>query len=349
MPALLPLPRAAQRRAAVPLVVDAHGHYAAPEAERLLASRPERGAEMRAFGAATGAASATRNAEVVLPAAGMRMADLSARLRDLDLMGVDHQIVAPSPNLSAYWADEALAGDLVATVNAAGAALVAGSGGRLSALALVSPQHPQRAADQLREAMAAGFKGAEISASVGTLELSDRDFDPLWSAAEDTGAVIFIHPLGSSLGTRLAPFYLSNTVGQPAETSIALSHLIFSGVLDRFPRLKLLGAHGGGYLPAYIGRSDHAWRVRLEARGCAEPPSAYLSRLWVDTVVFDPAQTRALIDRMGADRVLWGTDYPFDMGDYDPAALAEGLPETACDAVMGGNAARLFNLSIPET
>jgi len=345
----LPLPKRAQPRADASLVIDCHGHFGAPAADALLAARPERAAEMGAMALASGPASHRRNAEVVLPAAGERMASLEKRLRDLDDMGCDMQVVSPSPHLYAYWADAVLADELVACVNEAGLALAARQPKRLIPLALVGLQHPEQAARQLRKAMAAGMRGAEISASVGPHELSDRRFDPFWAEAEALSAVIFIHPLGSSLGQRLDRYYLSNIVAQPTETTIGLAHLIMGGVLDRFPKLRILGAHGGGYLPAYIGRCDHGWSVRPEARECALPPSHYLARIWVDTVVFDAAQLRNLVARMGADRIAWGTDYPFDMGDYHPDITAGWLDPAQRAAVMGRTALELFGLTAKST
>ncbi|MFF4908239.1 amidohydrolase family protein [Streptomyces sp. NPDC001260] len=158
------------------------------------------------------------------------------------------------------------------------------------------------------------------------------------------GCFVFVHPWGCSLGGRLAAHYLGNTVGQPVETTVALSHLIFGGVLDRYPRLKLVAAHGGGCLPTYIGRSDHAWRVREDARGCAEPPSTYLRRMWFDALVCTPRALRHLVEEVGADRVVLGTDHPFDMGIDDPPARidAAGLAPAERAAIAGGNALDLL-------
>jgi aminocarboxymuconate-semialdehyde decarboxylase len=175
-------------------------------------------------------------------------------------------------------------------------------------------------------------------------ELADPAHDPVWRRVEELGAVVLVHPWGCSLGERLATHYLGNTVGQPLETTVALSHLIFSGVLDRFPRLKLVAAHGGGYLPTYIGRSDHAWHMREDARGCARPPSAYLRRMWFDALVYTPGGLRHLVEEVGADRDVLGTDHPFDMGVEDPVARldAAGLSPADHVAVAGGNALDLL-------
>src|SRR5262249_10184742 len=137
-----------------------------------------------------------------------------------------------------------------------------------------------------------------------------------------------------------------NTFGQPTETALALSHLIFSGTLDRHPSLKLLAAHGGGFLPTYIGRSDHAWANRPDARGCAAPPSTYLRRIWYDALVYTPQPPRPLVEPVGADRVAIGPDYPFDMGITDPVAraTAAALPAADLTAILSTNAATLLGL-----
>jgi hypothetical protein len=200
---------------------------------------------------------------------------------------------------------------------------------------------PRRAVGEL------GLKGVSVSTNVAGRELADPAFDPAWEAAADLGAVIFIHPWGCSLGARLSAHYLGNTFGQPAETALALSHLIFGGTLDRHPGLRLLAAHGGGFLPTYIGRSDHAWRSRDDARGCARPPSEYLREIWYDALVYTPQALRHLVEAVGADRVAIGTDYPFDMGVTNPVerVLAAALPATDQTAILTTTAATLFTLT----
>src|SRR5262249_54872702 len=159
--------------------------------------------------------------------------------------------------------------------------------------------------------------------------------EPFWKRAEELRAFVFIHPLGCSLGARLAPWYLSNLIGQPIETTVALSHLIFGGVLDRYPRLAVCAAHGGGYLPFYVGRSDQGHAVRPEGRTMQHPPSAYLPRLWFDSLVYTPDGLRHLIEQVGASQVVVGSDYPFDMGMDDPLAVVaavSGLSDDERDA-----------------
>lgn len=325
-------------------VIDIHGHAGAPKVDALISQRPEFGNAMKRMAAATGPASMKHNSDVMLPRAGGRFASLDQRMTDLDNMGIDMQVVCPSPHIYSYWADEALATELVGLANEAMTDIVSQASGRLAALGIVSLQHPELAAEQIRALMAAGLKGFEISTAVGPLELSHESLDPVWQTAEEQGAVVFVHPLGSSLGSRLNRDYLSNTIGQPAETTIALSHMIFAGVFDRYPDLKVLAAHGGGYLPHYIGRSDHAWSVRPEIQSCANLPSSYLKKIWFDTVIFDDTYLGYLIDNVGADRVAFGTDYAFDMGDYDVDRLAKSLPDVTRETVMSGTAAALLGL-----
>ena len=183
------------------------------------------------------------------------------------------------------------------------AAHVAQAPDRLTGLGVVPLQHPSRIVEYLDDAvLGRGLAGVEISSFAGDVELSDERLEPFWARAAELGAVVFLHPFGCSLDERLDRFYLSNTVGQPTENAVALSHLIFSGVLDRHPDLKIVAAHGGGYLPFAIGRSDRAWRVRPEARRCEHEPSSYLRKLWFDTVVHDPAALRHLVEVAGGSR-----------------------------------------------
>lgn len=273
-----------------------------------------------------------------------QLTDLNRRLADMDAAGIDVQLVSPSP--SHYYPFLGL-GDAQAvafTANEAVAALVATAPSRLAGLGLAPLQHPDLAADSLGHAVVdCNLRGVEISSFAPGVDLSDERLEPFWSRAVELDAVIFLHPFGCSLDERLDRYYLSNTVGQPAENAVALSHLIFSGVLDRHPGLTLIASHGGGYLPTFIGRSDHAWRVRPEAKGCTEIPSSYLSRLWFDSLVHEPDALRALVAAVGADRVLLGSDYPFDMGVADPVERlrAAGLPDAETRAIEGGNAAGL--------
>jgi predicted TIM-barrel fold metal-dependent hydrolase len=328
-------------------VIDTHGHLLVPAANALAAGHPAEAAEVAAERASFSAASATAN-QAQIKRVWPQLTDVARRLADLDAMGVGVQVVGPMP-MHRYWAEPELAEKLTATVNEAVAAHCADGAGRLHGIGTLPLQHPDLAVRELERAVRElGLKGVSVSTNVAGRELADPAFDPIWEAAADLGAVIFIHPWGCSLGSRLSAHYLGNTFGQPAETALALSHLIFGGTLDRHPGLRLLAAHGGGFLPTYIGRSDHAWRSRDDARGCARPPSEYLSEIWYDALVYTPRALCHLVEVVGADRVAIGTDYPFDMGVTDPVERVRAtlLPATSQTAILTTTAATLFTLAV---
>jgi aminocarboxymuconate-semialdehyde decarboxylase len=329
-------------------VIDAHGHLLVPEAGALADGHPREASDAAAERAAFSAASAAAN-QAQLRRVWPQLTSVARRLADLDAIGVDRQLVGPMP-MHRYWAESALAAKLTAVTNEAVAAHCASGAGRLDGLGTLPLQHPGLAVRELGRAVTElGLKGVSVSTNVDGRELADPAFEPVWEAAAALGAVVFIHPWGCSLGPRLGAHFLGNTFGQPAETALALSHLIFAGTLDRHPGLRLLAAHGGGFLPTYIGRSDHAWSQRPDARGCARPPSSYLRRIWYDALVYSPQALRHLVEVVGSDKVVLGTDYPFDMGITDPVerATAAALPAADLTAILGGNAAALLGLPVP--
>jgi aminocarboxymuconate-semialdehyde decarboxylase len=330
-------------------VYDLHAHCAVAGVADLVAGQPGLAAEQAEQAATMGDESIAYNRQVG-PGWFETMADLDARIETMDRQGVDVQVVTSSPGDYHYWADEALAASIVEAVNTGIAGLIDQRPDRLQGLGMVALQHPELAAEQLGRAMTdLGLRGAMISTSVGATDLSHRRLEPFWAAAEELGATIFIHPWGCTLGSRLARSYLFNIVGNPTETALALSHLIFSGVLDRYPGLRICAAHGGGYLPAYRGRADHAWRVRDDSRTCLAEPSSYLRRMWFDTIVHDPAQLRSLIDAVGSTQVVIGTDFPFDMGLDDPVGFLDsvaGLTPSEREQILGGNAEDLLGMDV---
>ncbi|OQR62892.1 amidohydrolase [Streptomyces maremycinicus] len=324
--------------------VDVHAHVLLPEVDALVAGLPGLAAARELDARRNGPASLAVSGPMVRERVP-RLTDVTVRLAAMDAQGVDVQLVSPSPSHYHYWADEETAEKLYRLAGEATAAHCARAPDRLKGLGLAPLQHPDLAVRALEHALEQGLSGVEISSHAPGRELSDPAYEPFWARAEETGAVLFLHPFGCTLDERLDRWYLSNTVGQPTENAVALSHLIFSGVLDRHPGLKLIAAHGGGYLPTHIGRSDHAWSTRADAgAGCARPPSSYLRRLYFDSLVHDPHVLRELVRAVGADRVLLGSDFPFDMGTEDPvgALRAARLPDADFHAVRGGNAAALL-------
>ncbi|MDR7492417.1 MAG: amidohydrolase family protein [Armatimonadota bacterium] len=218
--------------------------------------------------------------------------------------------------------------------------------GRLVALGMIPLQDPALAAREMAEAAAAGLRGAIVPASVGGTYLGDDRFRPVWEAAAGLGAVVFIHPTTRGFShPAFADYYLWNAVGNPLETTIAAAHLVMSGVLEAYPTLRILLAHGGGALPALRGRLARAYQVQPAARArLREPPEASLHRLYYDTVTHDARVLKALVEFAGADHVALGSDSPFDMGDPHPVETvrALGLSPDQEDAVLGGTAARLL-------
>ncbi|MFF5159571.1 amidohydrolase family protein [Streptomyces sp. NPDC000348] len=328
--------------------VDVHAHVLLPEVEALVAGLPGH-AEAKALDARrNGPAALAVNGPMVrerIP----ELTDPTVRLAAMDAQGVDVQLVSPSPSHYHYWAGAETAEQVYRLANEATAAHCSAAPDRLRGLGLVPLQHPEHLVRALDHALDQGLLGVEISSHAPGRELSDPAYEPFWARAGETGAIVFLHPFGCTLDERLDQWYLSNTVGQPTENAVALSHLIFSGVLDRHPGLNLVAAHGGGYLPTHVGRSDHAWSARSDAgAGCAHPPSSYLKRLWFDSLVHDPHVLRELVRVAGADRVLLGSDFPFDMGTEDPVAAlrAARLSEADFDAVRGRNAAALLHLAL---
>jgi aminocarboxymuconate-semialdehyde decarboxylase len=327
--------------------VDVHAHTGVPAIAALVEGQTGLGVERDEQLATFGLASTRLNIELDRTTYRSPLEDLSTRLTQMDQSGIDAQAVSVAPTLYHYWANPSLAADIVAAANDYIADLVSKEPERIVGLAAVALQHADLAADQLRAATDHGLRGVEISTRVAGRDLSDRSFDPFWAAAEALGSFIFLHPWGCSLGSRLAIAYLGNVVGNPTETTVALHHLIFGGVLDRFPKLRICAAHGGGYFPHYLGRADHAFDVRPESRTMQRKPSEYLDSLYFDSLLYTDDALARLIGVVGHDHVMLGTDYPFDMGVTDPLQRLDaiGLPSQQRATIAGGTAARLLSLN----
>jgi aminocarboxymuconate-semialdehyde decarboxylase len=278
------------------------------------------------------------------------MESVDVRLADMDAMGVDVQVVSISPYQLFYWAEGDVGVRAFRAANEDLAELVRSHPGRFVALGTVPMQDPVAAVEGLEHcAEELSLPGVEVSTHIEGVELSNEVYAPFWERVEELGMLVFIHPTGFTEKNRFAEHYFLNTIGHPLEETICAGRLIFDGLMERHPDLKVVFAHGGGFLPMYAGRFDHAYHAREDVRhGLPRPPSEYLSRFFFDTVVFEPDQLTFLIDKYGADHVLLGTDYPYDMGETDPLGLldkVEDLTTDDYDLIAGGNAARLLGIS----
>jgi aminocarboxymuconate-semialdehyde decarboxylase len=281
---------------------------------------------------------------------------VAVRLRAMDEQGIDVEALSINPNW--YKADRDLARQIVAIQNEKLAAACAANPERFVAFATVALQHPELAAQQLEEGVKKyGLRGAGIGGSVNGMELSDPTFHPFWAKAEQLGVVVFIHPQGDGAPAQLQQRfkgngYLGNVIGNPLETTIALSHLIFEGTLDRFPGLKICAAHAGGFLPSYAGRFDTGCPTRPDlcpggTHGrIKKAPSEYLKQIYFDTMVFRPEGVRHLAAEVGASQLIVGTDfpYPWTTTAVDEILQTPGLSDADRAAILGGTAARLLGI-----
>jgi aminocarboxymuconate-semialdehyde decarboxylase len=276
---------------------------------------------------------------------------IEQRLKEMDAMAIDMEVLSINPFW--YGKDRDTAAAIVKVQNEKLAELCASRPDRFGAFASLTLQFPDLAVQQLENAIRKqGLRGAAIGGSVLGEDFSDPKFHPVWAKAEELGAVLFIHPQSTpELGKRFkGNGWLSNTIGNPLDTTIALQHLIFEGTLDRFPGLKIIGAHGGGYLGSYAARGDHACFV--SPQNCnpnitlKKKPSEYLNQLYFDAMVFTPEGLRHLVAQVGASQVVLGTDHPIPWEErpVDHVFATTTLTDKQRMAILGGNAARLFGI-----
>jgi aminocarboxymuconate-semialdehyde decarboxylase len=305
--------------------VDVHAHCAVPEAMALVGRKVE--------------------------AEGLLQSKMADRLRAMDEQGIDVEALSINP----YWyeADHDTAKKLIQLQNEKLAEICAAEPERFVAFATVALQHPDLAAAQLEEGVKKyNLRGAGLGGSVAGLELSDPKFHPFWAKAEQLGVLVFIHPQGTAEledTTRLTGNgLLTNTIGNPLETTIALSHLIFEGTLDKFPGLKICAAHGGGYLPSYAARSDAVMTTfpKRMTGTMKKKPTEYVRQLYYDSIVFTPEALRHLAAEAGSGQIVMGTDYPFPWTStsVDHILGTPGLSDAEKAAMLGGTAAALLGI-----
>lgn len=277
---------------------------------------------------------------------------VDGRLRSMDEMGIDMEVLSINPFW--YGADRDTSGKIVAIQNAHLSELCAAHPDRFSAFASLTMQFPDLAVKQLEEAMKLpGIRGAAIGGSVLGASFAEARFRPVLAKAAELGAVLFIHPQAMP---ELTPRFvgngwLGNTIGNPLETTIALEHLIFEGVLDQLPNLKILAAHGGGFLPSYAPRIDHGCFV--SPQNCnpgivlKKQPSEYLNQMFYDALVFTPEALRHLVAQVGSSQIVLGTDFPipWELHPVDMVLATKSLSPAETVAILGGNAAGLMGLT----
>jgi aminocarboxymuconate-semialdehyde decarboxylase len=326
-------------------IVDTHTHILTPETAVLLSkAAPKAPVRITPLDAEAAVLDVGGTAYRPFPTGGF---DIARRLRDMDAMGVDVQVLSATPQTYLYGLDAELAAATAMIQNDQIAKHIAAHPDRFLGIATLPMAQPEAAADELRRAMTKlGLRGSMFASNILGKNLDDESFAPLWATAEELGAFMFIHPNNVAGGDRLKPYYLVNLIGNPLDTTIAAACLVFGGVLDRHPKLKIMLAHGGGFTPYQAARWEHGWAVRPEPKkNVSAQPKNITGRFFYDTILHSAPVLEFMIAQAGADRVLLGSDYPYDMGMMDCVAHVRGLNISAADkaAILGGSAETLLS------
>ncbi len=335
--------RTAHTRRYQGLTIDTHAHWYPREwMDLVLKDGPKQGATIE-----TGAAGYRFVGEKLVNAYTEEFVSLELRLKGMDRQGVDvHALSLTTPMV--YWATPAFGLAMAQAYNDAVSAAHLKYPKRLIGLAQIPMQDPALALKELeRAAKLPGMRGLYLATTIDGKELDHKDFWDIYAKCQDLGWPIFLHPVYTVGGDRFKRFYLKNLLGNPYDTGIAAACLIFGGVLDEFPRLEINLPHAGGTLPGVIGRLDHGTKLRAELKHMKQLPSQYLRRFTYDTIGHDDMINRNLIRQVGADRVLLGSDYCFDMGLEEPVHTVERLTDVSYaerDLILGKTAAKLLRI-----
>jgi aminocarboxymuconate-semialdehyde decarboxylase len=330
-----------------PQTIDVHAHILTEETIRLLQREaPKVAPKLSEIDDQFGTLDVAGNVYRHFPRGGW---DVERRLQDMAASKVDVQVLSVSPQTFLYGQPPALAATFARIQNEQLAKLVKARPDRFLAIATLPMQAPKLAADELRHAMGVlGLRGAHIGSNIAGKNLDDPELEPVWATAAELDAFILLHPINVAGADRLSSYYLGNLIGNPLDTTIAAACLVFSGVMERYPKLKICLSHGGGFVPYQAGRFVHGWQVRNEPkRKLAKPPTESLARFYFDTIVHSKEVLEFLVDSAGADRVLLGSDYPFDMGMPDGVLQVRGLsiPAAAQAAILGERAQALLGVA----
>lgn len=340
-------PRTSKARRRRSLVIDFHAHVLDPEAVAFSRGHVVNTAAPDFTGVSEQAVAAWKKWR---QSVDLKMVDPKARLPDMDKLGIDVQVLTPSlVHQYTYWADPETSLRMEQHTNNRVAEMVAAAPDRFVGLGGVPLQHPDMAIAEMRRCMGElKLRGIEVSSHAEPMELGDPKLRAFWAEAEKLGAVIYLHPAGI-VQPRWGKFQLWNSVGQPLEEALAMCSLFYEGVLDAHPKLKICVAHGGGYLPFYAGRVDRNYFAKGFTRtNMTKSPSEYLrAHFWYDSCVYNVDMLEFLVKKVGASRIVLGSDYP--VGEADPIGLvrrARGLSAADKEDILGRTAAKLLGLSI---
>jgi aminocarboxymuconate-semialdehyde decarboxylase len=331
-------PKAAGVRA-----IDIHAHYYSRPYLELIAAEGKR---FNAEATFTDQSFGIKSPAGGQPGQPLKFINLNERLADMDEQGVAVQALSLTTPMT-YWADADLSHRLSKTWNDDAIAAHKAHPDRFVVFVTLPMLDAERSIDELdRVAKLPGVRGVYMGTNINTKDLDEPQFDPIFARIAALDLPVFLHPLQTLGGARLGKYYLNNLLGNPYETGVAAARLIFGGVLDRHPALHVSLPHAGGVLPILIGRIDHGWKVRKETKHLANAPSTYLRRFSYDTIAHSKPIMEFVINQVGADRVMIGSDYCFDMGYERPLALLQELNVSTEQRAMilGGNAAKLLKL-----
>lgn len=278
-----------------------------------------------------------------------QMYSVPRRLKDMDAQGLDVAAIAVPPFATVYHLDPKTGAEVCQVFNDCFAETISANPARFVGLANLPMQDPQAAAQELERAVKdLGFRGAEITTNIEGTNLDDKALAPFYAKMQELDVPVFLHPSNVLGQDRLTRYHLANLIGNPTDTAVAAASLIFGGVLKEFPRVKFYLAHGGGTCPYIRGRWEHGWKVRPEGKvNIQRPPSEYFRMLYFDSLAHSIPALNYLVETVGPERIVMGTDYPFDMGDYDSVKTVAAVPRVT-DAqrqrMWGDNAAELLRL-----
>ena len=331
------------------MIIDVHAHYVPRDSLKIASEIGARhGLEIGKD--EHGRTAVMRSGKPFLTQLKAEFFDLDLRLSIMDQQGVDMQVLSPASSYFFYWMPITEALEYARWFNDQLAQAVAKHPSRLIALGTAPLQDSEKAATELERALSElGLRGLEIATNVNGRYLDDSAFYPFWEAAQALGALIFVHPNQVIGADRMRDHNLANFIGNTADTSLTFAKLIFGGVLERFPKLKFLLAHAGGFLPYTWGRLERGYHIQDPAMAnISQPPSEYVKLLYFDTITHSRMALEYLIANFGADRVLLGSDYPYDMGDPEPVASLRAACVNAdqIEQIARANAYKLLNIGI---